>query len=63
MEIHGTGKSAANLENVHVFDRRRVHFLRFGLTDQRQMDRSPALFRLLLDKSRDELKQDLSPDE
>jgi hypothetical protein len=45
------------LAHTHVFDRRRVHFLRFGQVDQRALDRSPSLFRPLLHKSRDELEQ------
>ncbi|MCW5207978.1 hypothetical protein VU11_04825, partial [Desulfobulbus sp. US2] len=58
------------LANTHIFDRRRIHFLRFGQVDQRDVDRSPSLFRTLLHKSRDELEQlmlereqYLSPDE
>ncbi|MCI5137365.1 MAG: hypothetical protein D3922_02870 [Candidatus Electrothrix sp. AR1] len=58
------------LATTHVFDRRRIHFLRFGQVDQRDVDRSPSLFRILLHKSRDELEQlmlereqYLSPDE
>jgi hypothetical protein len=43
---------------LHVFDRRRVHFLKFGSTDQRYIERMPAkLFRKLFNKSRDELEQ------
>lgn len=45
------------LEQTHEFDRRRVHFLRFGQSDQRQLNSSAVLFRVLLDKSRDELEQ------
>jgi len=45
------------LTDTHVFDRRRIHFLRFGQTDLRELDRSPSLFKILLDKSRDELEQ------
>jgi hypothetical protein len=44
-------------QETHVFDRRRIHFLRFGQTDLRELDRSPALYKILLDKSRDELEQ------
>jgi len=44
-------------ESTHEFDRRRVHFIRFGQTDQRQLMRSVPLYRVLLDKSRDELEQ------
>ncbi len=43
--------------DTHIFDRRRIHFLRFGQTDLRELDRSPSLFKILLDKSRDELEQ------
>ena len=45
------------LTDTHVFDRKRIHFLRFGQTDLRELDRSPSLFKILLDKSRDELEQ------
>ncbi len=45
------------LNNTHIFDRRRIHFLRFGQTDLRDLDRSPSLYKILLDKSRDELEQ------
>jgi hypothetical protein len=45
------------LAHTHIFDRRRLHFLRFGQVDQRALDRSPSLFRSLLHKSRDELEQ------
>lgn len=45
------------LKQTHVFDRRRMHFLRFGQVDQRRLDRSATLFKQLLDKSRDELEQ------
>jgi hypothetical protein len=45
------------LDETHPFDRRRAHFLRFGQTDQRNLMRSVSLFRMLLDKSRDELEQ------
>lgn len=45
------------IKESHVFDRRRIHFLRFGQTDLRELDRSPSLYKILLDKSRDELEQ------
>lgn len=45
------------LESTHEFDRRRAHFLRFGQTDQRQLLRAVSLYRVLLDKSRDEIEQ------
>ena len=58
------------LTKTHIFDRRRIHFLRFGQTDLRELDRSPSLFKVLLNKSRDELEQlmlereqDLRPNE
>lgn len=40
------------------FDKRRFHYLRFGLSDQRHIDHVPAkVFRTLHAKSRDELEQ------
>ena len=43
---------------VHIFDKRRTHFLRFGHTDQRNIARLPQkMFRLLQNKSRDEIEQ------
>lgn len=58
------------LATSHVFDRRRIHYLRFGQTDLRELDRSPSLFKVLMDKSRDEIEQlilereqDLRPNE
>jgi len=57
-------------DQVHVFDRRRIFYLRFGQIDMRRLDNSQALYRQLLDKSRDEIEQliiaqeqDLSPAE
>ncbi len=45
-------------ERFHLFDRRRVHFLRFGRMDQGSIGRvSPKLYKVLCDKSRDELEQ------
>ena len=42
----------------HIFDKRRLHFLKFGRTDQRQIERMPQkIFRTLLNKSRDEIEQ------
>jgi len=58
------------LAETHVFDRRRINYLRLGQTDQRGLDRSPSMYKVLLDKSRDELEQlilareqDLQPNE
>ena len=42
----------------HHFDKRRIHFLRFGRMDQRGIDQAPdKLFALLNGKSRDEIEQ------
>ncbi len=58
------------LEQTHILDRRRIHYLRFGQVDQRRLDNSVTLYKQLLGKSRDELEQlmiayeqDLSPAE
>ena len=43
---------------VHIFDKRRTHFLRFGHTDQRNINRLPQkMFHRLQNKSRDEIEQ------
>lgn len=42
---------------THLFDKRRLHFLRFGSTDQCSLDRAAPVFQVLLDKSRDEIEQ------
>lgn len=45
-------------DQFHLFDRRRVHFLRYGQMDQGRIGRvSPKLFQVLQDKSRDEIEQ------
>ena len=45
---------------VHIFDKRRVYFLRFGQTDQGNISRLPQkIFCMLHDKSRDEIEQTL----
>lgn len=42
----------------HLFDRRRMHYLRFGELDQSKIFRTPPkIYRQLLDKSRDEIEQ------
>lgn len=42
----------------HLFDKRRIHFLRFGNMDQGRIGRiSPKLFQVFLNKSRDEIEQ------
>ena len=48
----------------HPFDRRRLHFLRFGQMDMRDLSRtSPKLFGILAEKSRDEIEQHLMAEE
>jgi hypothetical protein len=43
---------------VHLFDKRRVHYLKYAQADQRNIGRMPLRsFRVLLNKSRDELEQ------
>lgn len=43
---------------IHDFDKRRFHYLRFGHSQQRNIHRVPEkVFRLLQNKSRDELEQ------
>lgn len=45
---------------LHIFDKRRLHFLKFGRTDQRHIERMPQkLFRILFNKSRDEIEQSI----
>jgi hypothetical protein len=45
-------------ESVHLFDQRRVHFLKTGQMDQRSIGRLPAsIWRRFRDKSRDEIEQ------
>lgn len=45
------------LEETHIFDRRRVHFLRMGRTSEEIVDKTAPLYIALLDKSRDEIEQ------
>ena len=43
--------------DYHIFDRRRIHFLKFGRMDQGDLARLPAkLFGMLQHKSRDEIE-------
>lgn len=43
---------------VHLFDKRRMYYLRYGSIDQGRIFRAPQkLFRVLLNKSRDEIEQ------
>ncbi len=42
----------------HMFDMRRIHYLRFAQIDQTRLSRAPRkIYRPLLDKSRDEIEQ------
>ena len=44
----------------HIFDKRRMHYLKFGQMDQRDIGRLPlTFFRILNNKSRDEIEQTL----
>ncbi len=43
---------------IHLFDKRRLYYLRYGSLSQARLHAAPLkLYRLLLDKSRDELEQ------
>lgn len=45
-------------QDYHMFDRRRLHFLKFGQVNQRHLNRLPAkLLQTLFRKSRDEIEQ------
>jgi hypothetical protein len=45
-------------QDIHIFDKRRLYFLRYGSVDQSRLARmSPRLCRSLLGKSRDEIEQ------
>jgi hypothetical protein len=52
-------EEAARISNeIHIFDKRRLHYLRTGSPDQSRISRVPLkMFRVLLDKSRDEIEQ------
>lgn len=51
-------EEAAIHEQVHLFDKRRLYYLRYGNIDQANIFGLPAkLFRVLLQKSRDEIEQ------
>jgi hypothetical protein len=52
--------AAENVAPLHIFDKRRAHFLKFGQTDQRNIGRVPLkVFRALYNKSRDEIEHGL----
>lgn len=51
-------QKAESASSFHIFDRRRIYFLRFGRMDQSGLTRLPVkLFRVLRQKSRDEIEQ------
>jgi hypothetical protein len=61
-KISKASQGAKEEDNIialhHLFDKRRIYFLRFGRMDQRNLGRLPArLFRMLDHKSRDEIEQ------
>ncbi|GBC61202.1 J domain-containing protein [Desulfonema ishimotonii] len=50
--------SAKSGAQFHLFDRRRIHYLRYAQMDQGYIGRvAPKLFNVLCDKSRDEIEQ------
>jgi hypothetical protein len=56
--IHPTAEKTESASSYHIFDRRRIYFLRFGRMDQSAIARLPVkLFRGLREKSRDEIEQ------
>ncbi len=64
--FRGRGRNARGHEQTeahaaarfHLFDKRRVHYLKYGQMDQGYIGRvSPKLFHVLLHKSRDEIEQ------
>lgn len=58
MESGRNDRSRCETEKFHIFDMRRVHYLRFAQLDQSSiLSGSPKIFRPLLDKSRDEIEQ------
>jgi hypothetical protein len=56
--IKSFGDKVAAASHYHIFDRRRIYFLKFGRMDQAGLARLPVkLFRQLRQKSRDEIEQ------
>ncbi len=50
-------KSTPRPETIHLFDKRRIHFLKFGQMEQRSLEHLPAsAIHKLQDKSRDEIE-------
>ena len=55
---HKAGRRKFPETRIHIFDKRRLHFLRFGQMDQRNIARLPQkMFSGVIDKSRDEIEQ------
>ncbi len=51
-------KKRCQTEAFHLFDRKRMHYLRYGEIDQSRINMVPKkIYRKLLDKSRDEIEQ------
>lgn len=58
------GHRNADLANIHMFDKRRLSFLRTGSMNQRHIDKAPdKMFRPLSGKSRDEIEHGFMADE
>lgn len=57
-------KEEEAIPQVHLFDKRRIHYLKYAQPDQRNIGRIPLRsFRVLLNKSRDEIEQYLMEQE
>ncbi len=58
------GTETVDASTIHLFDKRRLSYLRTGSMNQRHIGKSPdKLFRGLSEKSRDELEQQFMADE
>jgi hypothetical protein len=51
------------ITETHLFDRRRLYFLRFGHYDGQRLNRCQPVYRTLLDCSRDEIEQRIQVEE
>ncbi len=57
-EIKPSAEKTDTASRYHIFDQRRIYFLKFGRMDQSGLARLPVkLFRILRQKSRDEIEQ------
>lgn len=45
------------MQETHIMDRRRLHYLRMGRISPETVNKTEALYTILLDKSRDEIEQ------